>query len=280
MKNVKRVSVHGGHSGEFCLHAKDSLEEIVKTYIAQRFAWVGITEHAPPLSDKWRYAEEREAGLTADALYERYGRFIEECRRLQKKYASEITLYVGTEIETYEGYKEFVPKLLSTFAPDFIVGSIHYMDGIGFDCSRQDYRAAVANAGSTEALYCNYFDLQYEMISLFKPAVVGHFDVIRIFDDKYMDRLLVPEIAHRIERNLALIQQHDLILDCNLRALLKGAEEPYPSATILQRASELGISAVPGDDSHGCDSVGAHMEEGIALLERYGFNTNWKLPTA
>ncbi len=45
------VSVHGGHSGDYCQHAQDSLDDIVKAYHDLQFAWVGITEHIPPVSD-------------------------------------------------------------------------------------------------------------------------------------------------------------------------------------------------------------------------------------
>ena len=46
---TKLISVHGGHSGEFCNHSKDSLEAIIKEYIKKDFCAVGITEHTPPL---------------------------------------------------------------------------------------------------------------------------------------------------------------------------------------------------------------------------------------
>ena len=55
MNVPKPVSVHGGHSGQFCGHAKDTLEEIVLAYIDQRYPWVGITEHMPPVSDAFVY---------------------------------------------------------------------------------------------------------------------------------------------------------------------------------------------------------------------------------
>jgi histidinol phosphatase-like PHP family hydrolase len=58
-----RVSVHGGHSGEFCTHAVDSLEEVVQAYVQGGFSWVGITEHMPPAADRWVFDDEREAGL-------------------------------------------------------------------------------------------------------------------------------------------------------------------------------------------------------------------------
>jgi histidinol-phosphatase (PHP family) len=149
---------------------------------------------------------------------------------------------------------------------------------MGFDYSREQYDQTVEKMGGIDQLYCRYFDLQYEMIKLLQPSVVGHFDLIRIFDPGYKQRLLRPEIMDRIKRNLQLIQELDLIMDFNLRSLLKGADEPYISRVILEMALELGISIVPGDDSHGLTSVGANMEKAIAILEELGCDTNWQEP--
>lgn len=277
-KSASLVSVHGGHSGEFCNHATNSLEEIIKAYISKGFSWVGITEHSPAISMELMYHDERKAGLTPELVLNRFGSYMDECRRLQDKYRSKITIYAAMEIETYSGYKEFVPFLLARFQPDYIVGSVHFVDDIGFDYSGQEYNKAAAAAGSVDTLYCRYFDQQFEMIELLEPAVVGHFDLIRIFDPDYKKRLQHPEIIKRIERNLELIKELDLIMDFNLRALFKGADEPYISQTILERAKELEIAVVPGDDSHGLDSVGVSLEEGITILEEQGFNTNWREP--
>ncbi len=41
---------HHSHSGQFCRHAKDTLEEIVLEAIRQGFEVYGLTEHAP----RWR----------------------------------------------------------------------------------------------------------------------------------------------------------------------------------------------------------------------------------
>ena len=50
---------------QFCSHAKDKLEEIIKKYIENEFPWVGITEHVPPFDKKYVYPHERKVGLTA-----------------------------------------------------------------------------------------------------------------------------------------------------------------------------------------------------------------------
>lgn len=278
MASVKKVSVHGGHSGQFCNHAADSLEDIINSYIIQGFDWVGITEHAPGISEELLYTDQREAGLTPAVLYERFGRYMTECRRLQASYASQIKIYAAMETETYSGYQRFVPALLDTFAPDYIVGSVHFVDDVNFDYSPDLYRKAAIRAGGLDELYKHYFDLQFEMIGLLRPAVVGHFDLIRIFDAGYRQRLEQPAIAAKIRRNLELVRDLDLILDFNLRALAKGAEEPYLSDTILRQARDYGIAVVPGDDSHGVDSVGNYFTDGVEILRRHGFSTDWRRP--
>ncbi len=278
MRKPKFVSVHGGHSGQFCIHATDTLEEVVRAYIRWGFAWVGITEHVPGVRDDLLYPDQIEAGLTPEILYDRFAAYMVECRRLQKKYAAQIRIFAAMEIETCSGYEHFVPLLVRRFRPDYFVGSVHFVDDLGFDYSQEQYAAAAEAVGGLDSLYRRYFDQQYEMIKILNPAVVGHFDLIRLFDPDYRQRLLHPDIASRIRRNLELIGKRGLILDFNLRSLLKGAEEPYVSASILRQARELGIAVVPGDDSHGLASIGVNMEKGIAILMDLGFDTDWKMP--
>lgn len=277
-QSPKRVSVHGGHSGQFCLHASGSLEDIVKAYIAQDFSWVGITEHMPPSIDEYILPEERQAGMSLQALHQRFAQYIKECRRLQKKYSDQITLFVGMETETYPGSEEQVKALLQEFEPDYIVGSVHNAGIIPFDYSQEEYDRAVAALGGIDQLYCHYFDVQLGMLEQLIPSVVGHFDLIRIFDIDYEKRLQRKEIAERIVRNLDFIKNNGLILDFNLRSLLKGAREPYVSRPILEMALERGIDVVPGDDSHGVDSIGVNLDNAMDMLQNLGFITEWKRP--
>jgi len=278
MESVQRVSVHGGHSGEFCCHAMDSLEEIVVAYIERGFDWVGITEHAPPVDDRFRYPEEIKAGLNARQLYGRFERYITACRLLQKKYIQTIQLYVGFETEASSGSIPFIQDLARLFKPDYIVGSVHHVDDIGFDYSPEWYARAVAATGSLEALYCRYFDAQYQFLSAVRPKVVGHFDLIRIFDPSYEATLALPSVQKRVRRNLELVHSMDMIMDVNVRAITKGAAEPYPTRPILRQAIAMGIAVAPGDDSHGVDTVGLNIDRAVEVLQNLGADMNWRRP--
>jgi histidinol-phosphatase (PHP family) len=185
---------------------------------------------------------------------------------------------VGFETENCSGSIAYTQVLVRTFRPDYIVGSVHHVKDIAFDYSQAHYQAACEQCGGIDGLYLTYLDEQYEMVRTLSPQVVGHFDIVRIYDPDYRSRLTSPPIWEKIVRNLALIKQLDLILDFNLRPLARGESEAYLSAPILNQAREMGIDIVPGDDSHGVETIGAHMQTAIAMLQSAGVSTAWRTP--
>ncbi len=278
MKPPHPVSIHGGHSGQFCSHAEDSLEAILLAYVAKGYPWVGITEHTPPVSSNFIYPDEKAAGMDIFSIRARFVEYMRTCRALQAKYHGDIRIFVGFETENCSGSIAYTQALTRTFGPDYIVGSAHHVKDIAFDYSKEHYQAACERCGGIDGLYLTYFDEQYEMIRALSPHVVGHFDIVRIFDPDYRSRLVNPPIWEKIVRNLALIKQLDLILDFNLRPLARGESEPYLSAPILDKAHAMGIDIVPGDDSHGVETIDAHMHTAIDMLQTAGVSTTWRTP--
>jgi histidinol-phosphatase (PHP family) len=278
MMPYERVSIHGGHSGQFCNHAHDTLEAIIQAYIAKGFSWVGISEHMPPADDRFLYPEERAAGLNAASMADRFKQYILEGRELQKRYADRIEIFIGFETEVYTGAIPLALKLIETYQPDYVLGGVHHVDDIPFDYSVEEYNRAVDAAGDEESLYCRYFDQQLELIETVRPSVVAHFDLIRLFDPDYLQRWGCPSIAHRIQRNLESIQQRKMILDFNLSALYKKNSEPYLSKPLLDKAIKMNIPVVPGDDSHSVEMAGVFIDEGIGMLKAAGCNGRWRKP--
>lgn len=257
---MKRISLHGGHSGQFCDHARDTLAEIVAAYHSSGFECVGLTEHMPPLSDEWLYPDEVELGRTAAWMLERFARYVAEARRLEREYAGRMRILVGMEGEWYPGCGSWVAELRDRFALDYVVGSVHHVGGICFDFSKEEYARAAQLAGGIVPMYAAYFDAQLEMMQVIQPEVVGHLDLIRIHDAEYPARFESPAIWGKAVRNLDWIRGEGLILDINTRPLLKGQAEPYPYALLLRQAAAMGISVSFGDDSHGVHDVATGVE--------------------
>ncbi|MBU1194260.1 MAG: histidinol-phosphatase HisJ [Proteobacteria bacterium] len=278
MNRIERISLHGGHSGQFCSHAQDCLEDIIQRYIALGFPCVGITEHVPPVNDDFLYPDEKKLKLTAADLYKRFEDYFDTIKTLKKRYAARIKIYAGMETETCSGYVSHIRKLIRHFAPDYIVGSVHHVNDICFDYSKEDYEKLAGQLGSVLSMYKAYFDIQYEMIQKLKPFVVGHFDLIRIYDDDYEKRFEDPEIQQKINRNLELIKSLNLVLDYNLRPLAKGKKEPYLAEYILKIARKMEIQIVPGDDSHSITQAGLYVDQAVQTLKTLGFSTCWPTP--
>ncbi len=278
MSSIKRVSVHGGHSGSYCGHAVDSLDEIVRRYIELGFDWVCLTEHMPASVPHLLDPEDAARGASVAELFDRFDAYFLEARRLQALHRDEIEILVGFETDAYTGYQEAVSALIARHRPDMIVGSVHHVHDLLFDDKPSDYQRAIDLSGGIEALYCDYFDKQLELIERFQPAVVGHFDLIRIHDTDYQQRWNSDEVCSRAFRNLDRIKELGLILDLNLRALSKGDSEPYLSSPLMAYAIEQGIKMAPGDDSHGVASVGVGFRKGVAIYEARGGKPHWHKP--
>ncbi len=273
MNRKNLISLHGGHSGQYCNHAEDQLEDIIKKYIELGFKKVGITEHIPPVSDLFLYPDEIESGLTVSDINTRFKNYFKNIKNLKQKYASKIKIFAGMETENYTGYAEHVKNLIFKFKPDYIVGSVHHINDVCFDYSKQAYDKIALEYDSPDEMYEKYFNLQYDMIKELKPFVVAHFDLIRIYDKDYKNRLALPKIRQKIIRNLELIKSLNLVLDLNLRSLVKREKEPYITASILKTAKKMGIRVVPGDDSHGIKQAGLNVDKAIKILDAYGFDT-------
>ena len=267
---MQRISLHGGHSGQFCDHARDTLAEIVAAYHGAGFECVGLTEHMPPFDDGGLYPDEAELGRTAVWMQERFAAYVDEARRLARAYEGRMRVLVGMETEWYAGCGEWVARLRQRHGIDYVVGSVHHVRGVCFDFSRESYGQAVSLCGGLAAMHADYFDAQLDMMQTLKPEVVGHMDLIRLHDPDYTRTLAQPAVRERVVRNLEWVRESGAVLDVNARALLKGQPEPYVCRPIMEAAAEMGIRFAYGDDAHGVADVGFGFERVAALLAEVG----------
>ena len=63
---------------------------------------------------------------------------------------------------------------------DYIVGSVHHVNGISIDESGELYRAAVDASGGFEPFAERYYDTVRHMIEGLRPEIVGHLDLVKL----------------------------------------------------------------------------------------------------
>ncbi|KAJ4153457.1 hypothetical protein LMH87_009942 [Akanthomyces muscarius] len=278
------------HSGQFCSHAVDQLEDIIKHAISVGFKTIGLTEHMPRYDERDLYPEELSEGPQAAlaAMPRRHEAYLAEAQRLQAAYASQIHILIGFESEFIR--PEFGPLVaqLASASPciDYFIGSVHHVHSIPIDYDAAMMAAAVAASsrtgdpadGTEETLYEDYYDLQHEMLTTLRPRVVGHFDLIRLLSvDPARDVRQWTGVWARVVRNLKVAAEQGAWLECNSAALRKGLAEPYPCRSIAKEWLKLGGKFTLSDDSHGVNHVATNYLGAVTYLQSLGVEDVWTI---
>ncbi|KAJ4360491.1 uncharacterized protein N0V89_001056 [Didymosphaeria variabile] len=262
---------HHSHSGQFCGHAKDTLENVVQDAIAKGFHTFALTEHIPrPIEDF--YPEETDSH-TVESLAKLFDDYLVEAERVREAYSSRIKLLIGFESEWIRpSTHQLIQAIFKKHAFDFFMGSIHHCHTIPIDFDRATYEQARAAAGGTdERLFEDYFDEQYEMLQALKPPVVGHFDLIRLLSDhRDADFEGMEGVWKRMQRNLEYIASYSGVLELNSAGLRKGLAEPYPCSPVCLAFLRMGGRFVMSDDSHGTDQVGTNYPRLLKFIQKVG----------
>ncbi|SCZ88390.1 BZ3500_MvSof-1268-A1-R1_Chr2-1g04379 [Microbotryum saponariae] len=309
---------HHSHSGQFCLHAQGTLEQVVQTAIAKGFTTFGLTEHVPRSRVQDLYPEEVSDGkswadLTPEDLTTTFASYLAEAQRLRSHYSSQITLLIGLETEAIHPLTldELDSLLADPSSPiQYLVGSIHHVSETPIDFDQRTYQTLLSSlpAPTTESrltlLFSSYFDAQYDLLVRFKPEVIGHFDLCRLYDPDQQFRKY-PQVWAKIERNVKQAIGYGALFEINASAFRKGWKTPYPGRDVfevsegerprypatdyltprdtplpLQLIQSLGGRFTLSDDSHGPQAVGLHYDQTYSYLVEMGLQELWYLAPA
>ena len=295
------------HSGEFCGHAVDTLEDVVQRAIAIGFQTLGLSEHMPRVHARDLYPEERGDGSNPEeklaGLQTKYDSYLQEAVRLREKYAPQIAVLVGFEGEWIYGKDDDGARIRTMAAHpevDYFIGSVHHVgaNGTPIDYDKTAYAQAAttaaekladpadvtvdsSTASSEKYLHLDYYDQQLDMLQTLRPRIVGHFDLVRLLsaapDVSPESDPALSRVWPKIERNLAFVASYGGWLECNTAALRKGLAEPYPGRAISEAWLRLGGRFTMSDDSHGTAHVATNYRRGLAFLRGLGVKEVWTL---
>jgi histidinol-phosphatase (PHP family) len=271
MADPWRISLHGGHSGEFCEHAEGTLRSVVEAAVGSRLTTFGLSEHAPRGEARFLYPSERQKGFTVQRLQADFDAYAAEAKALAQEFRDRIEVLVGFEAEVVpaSGYADQMLAMQDRYELEYMVGSVHYVGELQIDGTMEEFHAAVAEFGGLESLAVRYYDTVAEMAARLKPEVVGHLDLIRRNAPAGAD-LQTNAITAAADRALQSVKESGAILDLNTAGWRKGLGNPYPAPWLVRRANELGIGFCFGDDSHGAAQVG----DGIDRARDYLLDLN------
>lgn len=175
----------------------------------------------------------------------------------------DLNIRLGLEVDFIPGRYEEILRLVSAYDFDYILGSVHFISGWGFD--HPDERHLFEQKDIDE-VYREYFDLVTAAAKIRLFDVMSHLDLVKVWGH----RTLSP-VSDMIEPLLQCIKQEGLVIEINSGGLRKPVAELYPAYPIIERMAAIGIAVTMGSDAHHPDQVGYELAQTARLLKKAGY---------
>ncbi|MTI61173.1 MAG: histidinol-phosphatase HisJ family protein [Firmicutes bacterium] len=181
---------------------------------------------------------------------------------LSAEYPDKIRL--GIEFDYKINNEEWIKQVKNRLPLDYSIGSVHRVGNWEID-----HPAYVSEykEWDIDELYIAYFDLVEKAVSSGLFEIIGHMDLIKIFNNRPVDLNLL-EI---VEPVLQAIKENRTVIEINTNGCNKPVNEFYPSTDILKRAYELKIPITIGSDAHSPSRVGEGIKRAASLAQKIGY---------
>ncbi len=233
-----------------CNHAEGSIEEYIQSAIKAGIKIFGFSDHAPMDFDpKYRMKFSDMQDYEAEVLI------------AKEKYKKEIQILLGYEVDYLPGHMD---KRVLNADVDYLIGSVHFLEGWGFDNPEFIGKWEEQNI---DEIWQKYFDTIEDMAKSKLFDIVGHFDLIKVF--KFMPKGSIVDMARDA---LLSIKKADMVLELNVAGYRKKVEEPYPSKDLLEMAFELNIPITFASDAHSPKQINMYEDKIVKLAKEVGYS--------
>ncbi|HEB12613.1 MAG TPA: histidinol-phosphatase HisJ family protein [Actinobacteria bacterium] len=236
-----------------CGHAVGGIDEYVEYAKDLGLVELGFADHLPLFNT---------IDATLTMSWDQFPSYLADIRRL-KKDSSRPKILMGIEVDYMPKFVEQTANILAEYDFDYVLGSVHFVDGWGIDDRRyidfyEDY--------ALEDLYERYFDLIIQAAESGLFDVLAHPDLIK----KYFRLEKEPlDLYERVVKKLAAT---GIAIELSSAGLRKPCREPYPSLEFLKICRHYNIPVTLGSDAHAPEQVGADFGLLLEQLARVGYS--------
>jgi histidinol-phosphatase (PHP family) len=164
------------------------------------------------------------------------------------------------------GKEAEIQALLSAWPFDYVIGSVHWLDGWGFDFVGDEECLAEWERRDKLALYAAYFNTLVKAAQSGLFSTLGHPDIIRI-----MGIYPSGEWFDLAERAIRAVADTGVCLECSTAGLRKPVGEIYPSEQFLRTCQAHGVLVTLASDAHEPEDTGRDFERSVELLKACGY---------
>ena len=244
----------------------DTPEQMVQHAIAKGFGSLGFSEHSYMFfSPDW--------SMNEDAA----NTYKQEIQSLKKKYAQQLSIYTGLEVDMYSQVD------LSGY--DYLIGSCHYFKFgntyIGFDRTVNECQRIIDEYfdGNGLVFAKEYYRQLSSLCEYGDFDIIGHFDLItknnsgnRLFDEESKDYLSAAlETMEHLRGRIPFFEVNTGVIARGYRT------RPYPTIKLLKAFRQMHFGAVISSDCHDGRFLDSGFEEARNILDLCGFSERYIL---
>ncbi|MBC8419929.1 MAG: histidinol-phosphatase HisJ family protein [Desulfobacteraceae bacterium] len=177
---------------------------------------------------------------------------------------------LGLEADYYEGCERFLSSWLPDQGFDFVLGSVHFINGWGFDNPEERH---IWDSADVTATWRRYFEVVTRLVDCGLFDAVGHLDLPKKFGYRPSDRDLKDMVRPVLDR----MARAGMGIELNTSGLRKPVGEIYPSPMIVSLARERGIPVCFGSDAHSPGDVGDRFALALDLAREAGYTEYFRI---
>lgn len=242
---------------ERCGHACGTMAEYLATARMLGLSEIGFADHVPMY---WLPEQQRDAN-NAMAMGQ-LAHYIEDVKLLQQQ-TSDVKIKLGLEVDYIPGWEEQAAKVIKSLPLDYVLGSIHFLEGWGFD--NPAYLNQYAQWDIME-LYQSYFHQLCQAASSGLFDVMAHPDLIKKFN-YYPDK----DLTHLYQQVAQAFAESGVCVEINTAGLRVPAQELYPAPALLQWFYRCKVPITLGSDAHTPHQVGQGLQQAVKLIKNVGY---------
>jgi histidinol-phosphatase (PHP family) len=232
-------------------HTVDAVESYVEAAAERGIDEIGFTEHV--------YYFEQTRRLWS-VPYQ-----VERCKYDLDAYVDAVVetksrgwpVKLGLEVDYQPGLEDETAGVLEPYPWDYLIGSIHFLDGHAIDGEP----SLVAAVGVEEA-----WRLYYETLS--RAAGSGLFDTLAHPD---LVKMFGPELEWDWGRVASSVQ--DVCIEVSSAGLHKRHGQLYPNPNLLTAAQAQGVPITLASDAHVPQNVGRDLDRAVEHAQAAGYET-------
>lgn len=242
---------------KMCGHAVGEMEEYVEAAQQMNLTEVGFSDHIPMY---FLTPEKRDLSVAmSEANLSIYASRVKD---IQSRYYP-FPVKFGLEADYTPGMERELAAILRQFDFDYVIGSIHFLDGWGYD--NPQYKAGYDHWDIDE-LYEFYFNTLCQAVDSGMFDILAHPDLIKKFG--YRPTRDISDLYRKTVRKVA---DSGMCVEVNTAGLRVPVNEIYPNPEFLKLCFDAGVPITLGSDAHDPKFVGANFGEAVNLLKSIGY---------